>query len=85
MPYFLLLGNPIQSHLDHPCTSYLASKPIDTNSRPKVALQVVVKFNRTTKLNIQAIFRGGLLCSHSSGRGGEFHYIAIFPGGNPTI
>ena len=28
----------IQSHLDHPCTSYLASKPIDTNSRPKVAL-----------------------------------------------
>jgi hypothetical protein len=38
MPYFLLLGNPIQSHLDHPCTSYLASRPIDTNSRPKVAL-----------------------------------------------
>jgi hypothetical protein len=35
---FLLLRNPIQSHLDHPCTSYLASKPIDTNSRPKVAL-----------------------------------------------
>jgi hypothetical protein len=38
MPYFLLLGYTIQSHLDHPCTSYLASKPIDTNSRPKVAL-----------------------------------------------
>jgi hypothetical protein len=38
MVYSLLLGNPIQSHLDHPCTSYLASKPIDTNSRPKVAL-----------------------------------------------
>ena len=28
---------------------------------------VVVKFNRATKLNIQAIFRGGLLCSHSLG------------------
>jgi hypothetical protein len=39
MPYFLLLGNPIQSHLDHPCTSYLASKPVDTNSLPKVALK----------------------------------------------
>ena len=36
MPCFLLLGKPNQSHLDHPCTSYLASKPIDTNSRPKV-------------------------------------------------
>ena len=38
MVYSLLSGNPIQSHLDHPCTSYLASKSIDTNSRPKVAL-----------------------------------------------
>ena len=57
--------------------------------------QVVVKFNRATKLNIQAMFRGGLLCSHSFGgksyyiaillEEGECHYIAIFPGGNPTI
>ena len=61
--------------------------------------QVVVKFNRAIKLNIQAIFRGGLLCSHSfgggggillyshssGGGGGESHYIAILPGGNPTI
>jgi hypothetical protein len=23
MPYFLLLGKPIQSHLDHPCTALL--------------------------------------------------------------
>jgi hypothetical protein len=52
--------------------------------------EVVVKFNRATKLNIQAIFRGGLLCSHSFGvksyyiailpGEGESHYIAIFPG-----
>jgi hypothetical protein len=53
---------------------------------------VVVKFNRATKLNIQAIFRGGLLCSHSFGGksyyiailpwgGGGSHYIAIFYGG----
>ena len=43
--------------------------------------QVVVKFNRATKLNIQAIFRGGLLCSHSFG--GKSYYIAIFPGEIP--
>ena len=54
--------------------------------------QVVVKFNRATKLNIQAIFRGGLLCSNSFGGksyyiailpwggGGGYHYIATFPG-----
>ena len=56
--------------------------------------QVVVKLNRAIKLNIQAIFRGGLLCSHSFGgeillyshsSGGKSHYIAILPGGNPTI
>jgi hypothetical protein len=41
--------------------------------------QVVVTFNRATKLNIQAMFRGGLLCSHSFG--GKSYYIAIFPGG----
>ena len=40
---------------------------------------MVVKFNRAIKLNIQAIFRGGLLCSHSFG--GKSYYIAILPGG----
>jgi hypothetical protein len=52
--------------------------------------QVAVKFNRAIKLNIQAIFRGGLLCSHSFGReillyshssGEKSYFIAIFPGG----
>jgi hypothetical protein len=50
MPYFLLLGNPIQ----------------------KWHWQVVVKFNRATKLNIQAIFRG-------------VYYVVILSGGNTTI
>ena len=75
MPYFLLLGNPIQSHLDHPCTSYPSTLIVDQ----KWHWQVVVQFNRATKLNIQAIFRGGLLCSHSFG--GKSYYIAILPGG----
>jgi hypothetical protein len=39
--------------------------------------QVVVKFNRAIKLNIQPIFRGELLCSHSFGGGGGSYYITM--------
>ena len=87
MPYFLLWEIPFKViWIIHVQATWLVN-PSTLIVDQKWHWQVVVKFNRATKLNKQAIFRGGLLCSHSFG--GKSYYIAILQGGggggNSTI
>ena len=82
MPYFFAFEKPHSViWIIHVQTTWLVN-PSTLIVDQKWHWQVVVKLNRATKLNIQAIFRGGLLCSHSFWE--KSYYIAILPEGNPT-